>query len=166
MLAFSLALRLCYNQITMEENLTPIQEETPPESDKSRQTRQSQKITITIIAITAVIILALLVVGAVFLFRTDPADTGKIRDIFIIFMALESFVIGLALITLIVQLATLINLIQNEIRPILNSTNETVNTLRGTAAFLSDNLAEPVIKINSYIAGLKRMGDIFRTGPK
>ncbi len=150
----------------MEENLTPIQEETPPESDKSRQTRQSQKITITIIAITAVIILALLVVGAVFLFRTDPADTGKIRDIFIIFMALESFVIGLALITLIVQLATLINLIQNEIRPILNSTNETVNTLRGTAAFLSDNLAEPVIKINSYIAGLKRMGDIFRTGPK
>jgi hypothetical protein len=150
----------------MEENSNPANEEAAPESEKSLRTRQTQKTTLAIIAVVGVVVLALLVVGAVFLFRTDPADTGKIRDIFIIFMALESFVIGLALIILIVQLATLINLVQNEIRPILNSTNETVNTLRGTAAFLSDNLAEPVIRINSYIAGLKRMGDIFRTGPK
>jgi ABC-type methionine transport system permease subunit len=150
----------------MEDNPTPVQEEKPVKPEESAQAQKAQKSTITIIAISAVVVLALLIVGAVFLFRTDPADTGKIRDIFIIFMALESFVIGLALIILIVQLATLINLIQNEIRPILNSTNETVNTLRGTAAFLSNNLAEPVIKINSYLAGLKRMGDIFRTGPK
>jgi ABC-type sulfate transport system permease component len=150
----------------MEENPTLIQEEIEAAGEKSPRPANARNSTLAIIAIAAVIVLALLVVGAVFLFRTDPADTGKIRDIFIIFMALESFVIGLALIILIVQLATLINLVQNEIRPILNSTNETVNTLRGTAAFLSDNLAEPVIKINSYIAGLKRMGDIFRTGPK
>lgn len=150
----------------MEENPTPIQEEIETAEEKSPRPANARNSTLAIIAVATVIVLALLVVGAVFLFRTDPADTGKIRDIFIIFMALESFVIGLALIILIVQLATLINLVQNEIRPILNSTNETVNTLRGTAAFLSDNLAEPVIKINSYIAGLKRMGDIFRTGPK
>ncbi|MHC1784158.1 MAG: hypothetical protein AB9891_15635 [Anaerolineaceae bacterium] len=150
----------------MEDNPTPVQEDTPVKPEESTQAQKAQKSTITLIAISAVVVLALLIVGAVFLFRTDPADTGKIRDIFIIFMALESFIIGLALIILIVQLATLINLIQNEIRPILNSTNETVNTLRGTAAFLSNNLAEPVIKINSYVAGLKRMGDIFRTGSK
>lgn len=150
----------------MEENPNPIHEEIETDAEKTPRPATARNSTLAIIAAAAVIVLALLVVGAVFLFRTDPADTGKIRDIFIIFMALESFVIGLALIILIVQLATLINLIQNEIRPILNSTNETVNTLRGTAAFLSDNLAEPVIKINSYIAGLKRMGDIFRTGPK
>jgi len=164
--AFFLQLLLCYNLTTMEENPTPTPQEPAPESENSIQTRQTQKTTLAIIAVVGVIVLALLVVGAVFLFRTDPAETGKIRDIFIIFMALESFVIGLALIILIIQLAALTNLIQNEIRPILDSTNETVNTLRGTAAFLSDNLAEPVIKINSYIAGLKRMGDIFRTGPK
>ena len=50
-------------------------------------------------------------------------------------------------------MARLINLLQNEIKPILYSTNETVSTLRGTAAFLSDNLAEPVIKLNEYLAG-------------
>jgi hypothetical protein len=61
------------------------------------------------------------------------------------------------MIVLITQLASLINLLQNEIRPILNATNETVNTLRGTAEFLGDNVVEPVIKLNGYLAGLYRM---------
>ena len=77
-------------------------------------------------------------------------------------MALESFIIGLALIILIVQLATLINLLQNEIKPILNSTSETVNTLRGTATFISDNLAEPVIKLNETVAVVRRLVDFLK----
>ena len=66
-------------------------------------------------------------------------------------------VIGVALVVLIVQLAILINLLQNEVRPILIATNETVNTLRGTSEFLSENVVEPVIKLNGYLAGLYRM---------
>jgi hypothetical protein len=88
----------------------------------------------------------------------QPATpTDKIRDIFIIIVALESLVIGVALIIMIVQLASLINLLQNEVKPILNATNETVNTLRGTAEFLGENVVEPVIKLNGYMAGLTRM---------
>jgi hypothetical protein len=84
-----------------------------------------------------------------------------VRDIFIIFMALESLLIGAALVVLIIQLASLINLLQNEVKPILKSTSETVNTLRGTTEFLSENLVEPVIKLNSYLAGLKKFFDLF-----
>jgi hypothetical protein len=84
----------------------------------------------------------------------------------IIFMALEFLVIGAALVILMIQLAVLINLLQNEIKPILNSTNETVNTLRGTVTFLSDNLAEPVIKLNQYMAGFKKLLDLLRPGGK
>jgi amino acid permease len=76
-------------------------------------------------------------------------------------MALESLLIGAALVVLIIQLASLINLLQNEVKPILKSTNETVNTLRGTTEFLSENLVEPVIKLNSYLAGLKKLFDLF-----
>ena len=83
--------------------------------------------------------------------------TDRIRDIFIIVVALESLVIGVALIILIVQLASLINLLQNEVKPILHATNETVNTLRGTSEVLSENLVEPVIKVGGYAAGMKRM---------
>jgi hypothetical protein len=48
-------------------------------------------------------------------------------------------------------------LLQNEIRPIVESTNETVSNLRGTTAFLSDNLVEPVIKANEYAAGFRQL---------
>ena len=109
----------------------------------------------------AVAVLILLVVGLVFLFKQDATTTGQIRDVFIIFFALESLIIGAALIVLVVQLAVLINLLQNEIKPIIDSTNETVHTIRGTAVFLSDNLVQPVIKLNEYLAGLKKVADLF-----
>ncbi len=58
---------------------------------------------------------------------------------------------------LIIQLSTLINLLQNEIRPIIDSTSETVNTLKGTAQFVSNNLTEPVIKMNQLMAMIKQL---------
>ena len=60
----------------------------------------------------------------------------------------------------------LINLLQNEVRPILNATSEAVNTLRGTAEFLGENVVEPVIKLNGYLAGLKRMLELMGIKPK
>ncbi len=105
--------------------------------------------------------------GAAIYFLLQPATpTDKIRDVFIIFMALESLLIGVVLVILVIQLATLINLLQHEIKPIINSTNETVNTLRGTITFLSNNVSEPIIKMNEYLAGLKRLTDLFRPGKK
>ena len=72
-------------------------------------------------------------------------------------MGLETLIIGVALVVLLIQLASLINLLQNEIRPIIQAANETVNTLRGTAEFLGENLVEPVIKLNSYLASIQRV---------
>lgn len=95
-------------------------EKIPPTEDRRRMA----------ILITGVIVFLALVILAVYFLMQPSSPTGQIRDVFIIFMALESLVIGIALIILIVQLATLINLLQNEIKPILNSTNETVNTFR------------------------------------
>lgn len=112
--------------------------------------------------VAVVVVLVLLIVATVFLLRADNDTTGRVRDVFIIFMALESIVLGAAMIILIVQLATLINLLQNDIKPIIRSTNETVNTLKGTVTFLSDNLSEPVIKMNAYLAGLKQFVDLLK----
>ena len=117
------------------------------------------------IIILAIVLLMALVAGGVFLLARAPdGTTAKARDIFIIFMALESLVLGVGLIVLILQLATLINLLQNEIKPILDTTSETINHLRGTTQFLSNNLVEPVLKMNEYLAGLKKIFEIFRPG--
>lgn len=119
------------------------------------ETEQSQKY--IVIAIVVGVLLLLGLIAAVIYLLQPTAPTDRIRDIFIIVVALESLVIGVALIVLIVQLASLINLLQNEVKPILHATNETVNTLRGTAEFLGENVVEPVIKLNGYMAGLSRM---------
>ena len=105
--------------------------------------------------------LLVVVVGLiVLLMLTGSESVGKIRDIFIIFMALESLVIGVVLVVLITQMAVLINLIQNEIKPILQATNETMHMLKGTTAFVSDHVAEPVIKLNAYLAGLTKLVEV------
>lgn len=151
----------------MEEN-TPVPALPPATGQNAGGNidNQSSKSSVAVLIGIGVVILVLLIVAAVLLLRADNETTGRVRDVFIIFMAVESLVIGVVLIILIVQLATLINLLQNEIKPILNSTNETVNTLKGTVTFLSDNLSEPIIKFNAYMAGLKQFFDLMRPGSK
>lgn len=105
----------------------------------------------------AVLVLLVVIILAIIYLLQPTTPTAKIRDVFIIFMALESLLLGLALVILMVQVARLTNLLENEIKPILQSTNETISTLRGTTTFLSDNLVEPVIKVNEYSAGLQQV---------
>jgi hypothetical protein len=128
----------------------------------AQDTGQQRKI-IIIAAIVLIVILALIITGVVILAQ-PTTDTARIRDIFIIFMALETLLLGMALIILMIQLARLTNLLQNEIKPILESTNETMNTLRGTTAFLSENLVQPVIKLNEYLAALSQLVSFLSLG--
>jgi amino acid permease len=135
--------------------ITPL----PTSQDVDKETeRRNRQLTITLTI--AVIVFVGLIALAVYGLTRNASLTENIRDIFIIFMALESLVIGAALVVLIVQIASLINLLNNEIKPILDATNETIATLRGTTQFLSENLVEPVIKLNSYMAGFQKMIDM------
>jgi len=140
----------------MADTQTSTPPSLPTSQDVDKETeRRNRQLTITI-TIASLIFVGLIVL-AVFGLTRNANVTENIRDIFIIFMALESLVIGAALVVLIVQIASLINLLNNEIKPILDATNETIATLRGTSQFLSENLVEPVVKLNSYLAGLQKM---------
>ena len=121
---------------------------------KEAESRSKRILTYIIIGVVALLLLSGL---AIYILLQPATPTDQIRDVFIIIVALESLVIGVALIVLIVQLASLINLLQNEVRPILTATNETINNLRGTAEFLGENVVEPVIKLNGYLAGMNRV---------
>ena len=142
----------------MTENTT-----TQPPEEAVSQASNRKKLWIMVGAISGVVIVLALIALVVYALLQNDTRTANIRDIFIIFMAFESLIIGAALVVLIVQVASLINLLQNEVKPILESTSDTVNTLRGTTEFLSENLVEPVIKLNSYLAGLRRLFGIFGT---
>ena len=137
---------------TPEPTYTPTPEELVEQREREAQMRR------TMIGVIAGAVVVLVLLGVAIYFLLQPSTpTDRIRDVFIIVVALESLVIGVALIVLIVQLASLINLLQNEVRPILKATSDTVNNLRGTAEFLGENVVEPVVKLNGYLAGLYRV---------
>jgi hypothetical protein len=145
----------------MDTTPAPTPQETPvpqlPSPAPSPEEKRSQRQTQIGIAVGVIAVLALLIGGLVFLFVAPAETTARVRDIFIIIMAFESLLIGFVLVILILQIAKLTNLLQNEIKPILDSTNETVSTLRGTTQFLSDNLVAPVIKMNEYTAAIREV---------
>jgi membrane protein implicated in regulation of membrane protease activity len=136
------------------------------ELQPSEQTPNGQRPSGVWVVLAVVLLLALMVglVFAVVAMVRHPDQTETIRDIVIIMMAVESLLIGIVLIALIVQLARLTAMLQNEVKPILDSTNETVSTLRGTTTFLSDKLVKPVVRVNSTVAALRRAIDFVRRG--
>jgi hypothetical protein len=81
--------------------------------------------------------------------------SATIRDIAIIIIAVQTIVIGALLGLLVWQIWRLVKLVQTEIKPIITNTQETVNTVRGTTAFVSEQVVDPVIRTSRTIARLR-----------
>ena len=128
--------------------------------DTSAKDLQAQQRRIAIGAILFGIAVIAGLVFVIYFLLQDGDRTNKIKDIMIIFIGFELLLIGTSTTILIVQVSKLVNLFQNEIKPLVDSANETIYTLRGTAAFISDSFVQPVIKLNSYMAAFKRMLDL------
>ena len=144
--------------MTEQENLLPDSTASTVDALPAESVPESTTISPVWIMVGVVFLLVVLAffVFSVTLMVQNPAQTETLRDIMIIFVALESIIIGLALVILLIQLARLSNLLRYEIKPILETTNETLSSLRGTTRFLSDNLVTPVVKANSTFAALRR----------
>jgi hypothetical protein len=78
-----------------------------------------------------------------------------IRDLMIILLVMEGILVGIALIAMIVQLSLLLNVLQNEISPILDNAQETVTTVKGTARFIGKHVTSPIIRAKSAVAGTR-----------
>lgn len=81
--------------------------------------------------------------------------TATLRDLAILVLAIESIVIGVLLAILTIQVWRLVRLLRDEIKPILESTQETVGTVRGTATFLGNHLVRPVVQVAGYASGIR-----------
>ena len=116
-----------------------------------------KRIVIIASAVLIGLIVLLFVIALVLTLITggDFAATIRIiRDLVIIFLALEGILIILSVAVLTLQVARLVNLLQNEVKPILVNTQETVKTAQNTVEFMSENLAEPVIRASGFAAGV------------
>jgi membrane protein implicated in regulation of membrane protease activity len=123
-----------------------------PEPGEAKRNRNLQIAGLVLIAL--VVLVALIAIG--YGLVTHPPFTAVLADISIIVLALVTVVIGLFLIILIFQLQSLTALLRDEIKPILDSANQTANTVRGTTTFVSDAVVTPMIQVASFAAGVGR----------
>ncbi len=112
-------------------------------------------IALAALAIVIVLSLVIAILGGISGSDGVAAAFRILRDFFIIVLALQGILISVALIVLILQLSALINLLRTEIKPIIDETRQTLTTVRGTAQFVSQNVAEPVIKVSAAVAGAR-----------
>lgn len=96
-----------------------------------------------------------------------PGTTQTVRDLFIIALALETFVIGTLLVILVFQVIWLVRLVRQELRPMIDSTQDAINAVKGTTTFVSDRVTKPAIEAMSYSRGVGRaIGVLFDLLPR
>ncbi len=106
--------------------------------------------------IGGLILVGLFIWAIIWLAQTQAAAIEAVRDIFIIGLSLLSCVFAIAIIVLLAMVVRLVNMIEFEIKPLLEKTNETVRMVRGTTVFMSQNLVRPVTKASSIFTGVRR----------
>jgi len=127
---------------------------TPPISPEEQ--RKRKLIRASFIALAVVIVVGLIVLAVLGIQPQNQEYTRGVRDVMIIAMAFLSIAISVLLIFLVYQLTMLTFLLRDEVKPLLESINETMNTVRGTAVFMSNNVVEPTIKVASTLSGVWR----------
>lgn len=78
------------------------------------------------------------------------------RDIFIIILALVSIAVGVLIFLLIQEIRNLIETLQRDVKPILDSVNETANTVKGTTDFVSEKVVRPIVSAVGTAAGARQ----------
>jgi hypothetical protein len=132
--------------------------EAPMAQQQVTENNQPRKIPTAYIVIGVIVALALLGLFTWFVFwaASNHAPTIEaLRDIFIIALVLESCIFGVILVIMLVMIVRLVNMLEFEIKPILEKTNETVGMVRGTTTFVGQNVVKPVTKATSYVAGVR-----------
>ena len=130
--------------------------ELTPTTDSQGTIEQPQpNTTVRNVAIAVGVVILLGLIGlTIYGMVAHPRITAVLRDISIIALSLVTIIIGLFLVVLIFQLQSLISLLRDEIKPMLDSANQTVSTVRGTTTFVSDSMIKPMIGVASVATGV------------
>lgn len=141
------------------ENTQPQADYTAPALPPPPQPQQTElvpRLYIVIGIVVALVLAVLFILGIAWLATTQGATIEAVRDIMIIALALESCIFGVVLLILLVMVIRLVNMLEFEVKPILEKTNETLGTVRGTTTFVSQKVVHPVARATGYVAGVRR----------
>lgn len=134
------------------------------EAEEPSEPSDSRRTLMLVAAIGLALVLLGVVIGLIVWLVGNPATAEVLRDAVIVMIAFESIITGVAVIVLVVQIARLTALLQNEVRPMLEASNEALRTVRGTTTFLSDNMVRPVVRLSGAAAAVRRAFELLGLG--
>lgn len=133
----------------------------PPTSTQTESSDSGGMSVTRIVKIAAMAIIGLIL--GLFVFALIVSVTASetwapviqiIRDTVTIVLMVQGILIIGAIAILILQIARFVNLLQTEIKPILDNARETTQATKATAQFVSKNAVEPIIQLKIFFAGL------------
>jgi ABC-type protease/lipase transport system fused ATPase/permease subunit len=127
-------------------------------TDAERQMRRRM----TLIGIGIAVIAVLILLGFAFMIAAGVID--EVRDIVIILLAVESLIIGGVTLFLLYQMIMLLTLIREELIPLIQSAQDTVNSARGTTVYVSRKIIVPSAKAATTVARLQTMARVLFRG--
>jgi hypothetical protein len=131
---------------------------TPVTTDAEREMKRRMTLIGIGIAILAVLIL-LSFAGMIALGIID-----EVRDIVIILLAIESLVVGGVTLFLLYQIIMLLTLIREELIPLIESAQDTVNSARGTTVYVSRKIVVPSVRAATTMARLQATARVLFRG--
>lgn len=141
--------------MTQTVSTTPPIEPTQPET---QSTWTVQRIVFLAAGILGGMIALIFVVGLLLGFTSELEVTATrieyIRNLFFIVIGIEGILIIGSIAVLIVQVTRLINMLKRDVKPVLTTAKETVDTAKGTVEFVGDNAVGPIIRAGGFMAGL------------
>jgi hypothetical protein len=113
--------------------------------------------------LVALVVFAFLIVLGLALWiyaaATPVQGLAALRDVAIVVLALESFLITFIMLVIVILLWDLLAVIQRDLIPLLRSTLESVDqtagTVQGTTTFISEYFIAPLIQFASMLAGIQ-----------
>lgn len=127
-------------------------------TESERQMRRRM----TLIGIGIVIIAVLIILGFAAMIAAGVID--EVRDIVIILLAVESLIIGGVTLFLLYQVIMLLTLVREELIPLIQSAQDTVNSARGTTVYVSRKIVVPSAKAATTVARLQAMTRVLFRG--
>ncbi|MGL4650862.1 MAG: hypothetical protein ACRC1H_15750 [Caldilineaceae bacterium] len=90
--------------------------------------------------------------------------TAALRDIAIIAVAIGSLFVYIMIAVLVWQVWRLTKYVQTEVKPVIDDAKETLATVRGTTAFMSENAVAPTVRASAQVAGARRTLQVLAQG--
>ncbi len=150
------------NPVTPTEPVPPSTHRLPDETvSKSRADKKKNR-RMTYIGIGVAVVVILIIASFVLMIRGGV--TGVVRDIVIIFLAIESVVLVGLMVALVIQMMLLVRMMRDEVRPLITSAQETINSARGTTQFVGRKIVTPTASAAANIAQVRRMFQVLFKG--